>query len=464
MNANRAVEERREEAHWLRSLRDLAQEWLKANDGLTGWVEKRARKRPTERIPVSVPSNAYVDLIFAFGLARLGEQAPSLVLLEQAGRILDESGDAVHAFVFRAFTFRIAEALAGKPHMGLLTLELLEERQRLEPMRRYTIDRLRMHLRILEPDQEIDPYGPWVARVDEIHRQLKSLVDLADVHEFASCIRDLLNEARTGPKREVTQAEILLPALNACRRLGEEFTHAMLDHALSTFDALVGTEVPLPRKGLSPLYYAAKLLEKSLAAWTFLADRMYQDALMNRVRKMLERVEELGKISPIRGMTAQCFRALRLFGLQDEMQNLLARLPAIALRGKDVADFIQNINFTQHSDDVGPLCLLAQVATGWLSLGHAEEADRLLESIRSVLFRAEFGFLEQSLLAREYIAAVSQFSAPKARGVLEEVFRALKRVDDSFTTQSHFKATMLQVIECAVLSVLERTRPLLVFR
>src|SRR5262245_57174572 len=92
----------------------------------------------TAHIPQNLP---YVDLLFAFTYAKLGESSAANKLLEDARKVMEvplpalerqqEDPKVVSAvvtnFVFKAFKYRVDQALAGKPHAGDLSPELVEE-------------------------------------------------------------------------------------------------------------------------------------------------------------------------------------------------------------------------------------------------------------------------------------------------------------------------------------------------
>jgi cellulose synthase operon protein C len=126
-------------------------------------------------------TRAYVDLMFAWGHARLGEADTVRQLVAEAAQRLHPSPDptnpfpqvdAVHAWLLDAFTFRIEEAIAGRPHGGpwpaesIRRLEGMDEPNRTnQASRRYVVDRLRQLSRILEPAAEVDPYSQWKIHV-----------------------------------------------------------------------------------------------------------------------------------------------------------------------------------------------------------------------------------------------------------------------------------------------------------
>ena len=75
---------------------------------------------------------AYVDLYFAFGMARLGEAAAARTLLRQASESIERVGTEAHTFLLQAFQYRIDQVLAGRPHAGPLPAE---QQEYLEHMR-----------------------------------------------------------------------------------------------------------------------------------------------------------------------------------------------------------------------------------------------------------------------------------------------------------------------------------------
>jgi len=76
-------------------LRTLVQDWA-----------KRGSMATTE-------THAYIDLIFAFGLARLGETTEARNLLRSAGEVL-ANADEVHSWLYAALEYRVQQALDGK--------------------------------------------------------------------------------------------------------------------------------------------------------------------------------------------------------------------------------------------------------------------------------------------------------------------------------------------------------------
>ena len=125
---------------------------------------------------------AYIDLLFAFALAKLGEAdagpAAGRGRPAGAGGVQAGRGQVAIAatFLFQAFRYRVEQALAGKPHAGLLdrasyrtswsridakaTKQAANSRLRAGLLRRS--HRMREQSQILEPQEKLDPYGEWM--------------------------------------------------------------------------------------------------------------------------------------------------------------------------------------------------------------------------------------------------------------------------------------------------------------
>src|SRR5262249_34866383 len=103
---------------WLTNLCERAHDW--------------AQRSATSSTEAGVKAEAYVDLLFAFGLARVGEVDASRALVCRAKAELATAGE-VHGFLLQAFDYRIGQALAGKPHGGPLPPEQLEYLASMDP-------------------------------------------------------------------------------------------------------------------------------------------------------------------------------------------------------------------------------------------------------------------------------------------------------------------------------------------
>src|SRR5262249_587172 len=140
----------------LRAFRD----WLLQ---LPHQVEQWVHRNPFPGIDADpYDTNAYAELMLAFGLARLGEDRVCRGLMASARKWLDTRGAhqaEVHKVLLQAFDYRIHQALAGKPAAGPLPQELLEYvAKALDEDMCYKVNRMRMRSRILEPHETINAF------------------------------------------------------------------------------------------------------------------------------------------------------------------------------------------------------------------------------------------------------------------------------------------------------------------
>ncbi|HEY7311506.1 MAG TPA: hypothetical protein VH643_19240 [Gemmataceae bacterium] len=424
----------RDVREWMRELCGKAHAWVEAN-----------------RDPAQNPPTApYIDLLFAFGMARLGEADPGKQLMKRAREAL-AGKDEAHSFLLQSFEYRINEALEGRPHTGPLPAKLMERRNAMVPMLRYVVDRLRKHSRILEPEQDIDPYSPWVARINDIEKALAEVAELPDRKEIQTRVQKLLKEVPRGAAGHETRARILRTALEVAPRVSEDFAKEMLDRALPVYDALPPLESLAEDKKLTALEHQARFLEKALFAAAHFGRTESVHSLVARFQKMLQTQRGQRAIEFVEKVASQCFRSLRKLGMRDEIDRLLGQMADVVLEGKDLDALVKKINFKE--DGPAPLKALLHVASSWYYFGRDHQADPVLQTVRSVLFKAAYPPLKQKDLACGYARTVGQTTLEVAKTRLEEILRDLKGVRDSFTSSSHFSVFQLDVIESVVLAV-----------
>src|SRR5262245_27335826 len=228
-----------EAGEWVCDLHELALAWA------------RSFSQPHERTP------AYVDLHFAYCLAPLGRSEDALARVERARSALAGLAGA-HAWLLGAFAYRVRQALDGKPTTGPLPAEMAEPLEEMERLERYVVDRLRKHSRILEPDQRINPYRHWGARISEFEKAVAELADATDRDEIVSRVEKLLRKTRTGERWNEERARALRAGLDASPRVGEDFARKLLEQSIPAYDALPEA------KEMAPLMEQAQFLEKAL--------------------------------------------------------------------------------------------------------------------------------------------------------------------------------------------------------
>jgi cellulose synthase operon protein C len=156
-------------------------------------------------------------------------------------------------------------------------------------------------------------------------------------------------------------------------------------------------------------------------------------------------------VEMVQKLAGQCFRSLRKLGMREEIDKLLAQMANVVLDGQDLDTLVKKIHFKE--DSPAPLQALLDVASSWYYFGRDHQADAVLQAVRAILFKAAYPPLKQRDLACAYARTVGQTNREVAKTRLEEIFRDLKGVKDSFTSGSHFSVCQLDLIESVVLAV-----------
>ncbi len=436
---------------WLRDLSDRAQRWVKDNAD------------PMNRQPM----DAYVDLIFAWGMARLGEADGAREWLTRAQKVLDDKDD-VHTFLLEAYRYRITQALEGKAHTGPLPPDRLDPsayfseeawqvRHPGEPLPGqgsrtllqfiYVVDKLRSFSRILEPDQRIEPYRKYYARMGDVENELAGIPDLTDRKEIATRIQRLLK----GLPRDGAEAreKVLLAALEAAPRVGEDFARDMLDRVVPTFDAL-----PAP-EDKNQLEERAKFLERALfvAAHFDRIDTIHP--LASRFERLLQSLHGQQAVEALETLAGQCFRGLRKLGMRDAIDRLLRQMENVVLEGRDLGG-------------VEPTALpaLLRVAAEYYFFGRDSQAEAILQHARKLLLGGDLlpnesgrvivisaSYKPHKDLMCAYARAVGQAQVAVTQKRLEEIFKDMKGFRDGFSSNSHFSVWQIELLEAVVLAI-----------
>jgi FtsH ternary system domain X7 len=430
---------------WMTNLCKQAHDWPKEASGV---IQGQA----------AAQTHAYINLTFAYGLARMGELDASRKLMDEAKKVLlaqiDQDGntDEAHQFLFRAFTYRVKMAQEGKRNTGPLPPEELEYlEKRMERLKRYVVERLRQHSRILEPDQKIDPYRTWSAKINDLEKALADLTDLGDRKEIARRVETLLKtHAPKGNKGYEARVSILRTALNLAPRVSEEFALDMLTQLLPTYDAL-----PEARDA-AVLEQQANLLEKGLFVAAHFDRKDHVQQLVARFQRLLQSQRgNAGAIQSLDTLAEHGFRGLRKLGMREEIDVLLRQMENVILEGQDISAI------DMKADRNWPVALraLLHVAAGWLYFGRDRQAEPIINTVRTLLFSGQLmegnapKYKEQTQLARAYALTVGQAPVEAAQKRLEELFHKLKGVKDTYTTSTHYSLSQLDVVEAVVLSV-----------
>jgi cellulose synthase operon protein C len=390
----------------------------------------------------------YADLIVAFGLARLGQTESCRALLRPATGRLDRK-DEVHRTLSRAFGYRIEQLLEGQPHTGSLPAVVFRPITDLEArgegkIQRYSVDRMRNFSRILEPQERVDPYLPWAARVDGLMGELAALQGMLDREVLEKRIRQWL-EATQGEK---TRLSVLAGVLPLTTRVGEKFAVELLGQVVPLLQEQKDTTE------FDVLVNQAALLERALALAADIKKPDLVKDLAGRAAIWLEARHKEARLDLAVGLADQALSTLSRMKMREEALRLLGRVNPLLPRGKD----LEELRSRYGSRWSAAVRTLLNLASGWISLGKTDKATPVLNEARTLLFPPQGAPAKRRLapvacarLACSYVAAVGRLPLAERSDRLAELFNKMEKLPDTFTTSKHFSLLHLMILEAAVL-------------
>ena len=439
----------------------LLRQWLpRLCEKVQRWIAEKGRIITLNRQP---QTGAYVNLIFAYGLARLGESDAARRLLRQATTALQDQGEA-HEFLLEAFRYRIDQALAGQPNVGPLPPEQMEyladiiqrrkEAHITEGIRtEYIIDRLRHQSRILEPEQKVDPYRDYRRIQNDLVILLGELPEIMDREELARRVNGLIFSplyARQGPE---LKAHFLKTALDQAPRVGENFALGLLDQVPPIFEALLQGSLPVDFRD------QADLLEISLFVAAHFGRTEYTQQFVGLFQRLL--LTQRNTPEALDSLAAQCFRGLRKLGMHREIDQLLQQIATLLLRGQE----LNNVDADWGQVNQGALRVLLEVAGGWYYFGRDRQAETIVQVARAVLFSPiprskedrpilkESEVVTRTRLACAYAGALGQGHVEVMQKRLEELFEKLDGIIDRYVTNDYYSQCQLGVVEAVVRAI-----------
>ena len=404
----------------------------------------------------------YVDLMFAFGLAKLGEATAARDLLKQAEDTLLEPSrpadppDKAHAFLLKAFVYRIENALQGRPHTGPLPPDMMAKLEKLDDGRglaginpRYIADRMRDISWILEPQEKPDPYRDSKRHATEAHKTLADLVDVKDPARIAETIRKLIRANHPPDVRVV----IYQYGISLGPRVGEDFTIPLVQQVPAVLEASLTQPGPQVHLGEGH----RKLFERAL----FMAAHYDRAELIQTLfRYFLEFLRQADGRGAVHGRQRRRPRVpaepaeARPEGRDQPVPpggvgpDRPGQVPAATPAGGGQA----------VAGGAGPLLALAE---GWLFFGGFAQAKPILDEARATIFDngrsgKDKGIVPITLtrLMQAYISALGQGPVDEALNRIEELFQRLEKLPNTFTTAPYFSRLHLYVVEEVVRSLM----------
>jgi hypothetical protein len=314
---------------------------------------------------------------------------------------------------------------------------------------RYVVDRLRERSRVLEPEQQVNPFAAWQGKPDGLGEELTALADVKDPGELETRTRRLLRRADEG-RAALPRLDALIGVLALSARAGDTLATELLRRAVELSRELAGSNDPgvLARQGA--------LLERALAVAVARGRREEAKGLAVAAGDWLKRAAEDGRLDQSADLTAAALRPLGKLGLREETRRLLRRAGEGLPEGEGLRPL------AGHYDKRWPDALagLLHQAGGWLRLGQADKAAPALAAARTVLLPAGGVAAEQrrqpvalARLACAYAGAVGQEPPEAALRRLQELFGDMEPPRDTFTTSTHYSLLGLSVVEAATLAL-----------
>ncbi len=443
------------------------------------WLEDSAVQQKNDHIRANFP---YADLMFAFAFATLGDHPTAKKLVEDARRVMEgpipEGGDpraeqAVTAaltknFLFKAFCYRVDQALGGKSLGGQLSAEVMNYREEIRRrtgtgrvnnpymLALYVIDRFRDQSRIVEPAGAVDPYSDWTKHGDVLKRALGELHTIREPAVLAERIRHLYQHGVEDKPLKELQFYVLHEGLLLSARVNEAFTMellALVPAALSIGSGSTTESPDLPKK-------QAELLERALFLAGHFSRGEIVSTLVDEFTTLVRAKPEWMRYRLISYGTRQCLFTLKKLGLRDELDRLLINLHREALGGVSTAELRKKYSSKPESWSAA-LQTLLNLAGGWLFLGLPDRANPILTEARNELLIP--GTLlptkEYTELARAYVSAWGQSQATETGlGMMIELFRKMdpKKITNTWATAQYYSRFHLNLVEDTVLALCQR--------
>jgi len=420
----------------------------------------------------------YIDLYFAFGLAKLGEVSTARGLVDSARRGLESfpstSDRGISAtFLLKAFRYRIDQALAGKPHSGPLDAALLDELDRIQTLANgelktpwgdaaYAINRLREKSHILEPQEKLIAHAAFLSSRGILDKEIGELARIKEPALIARKIRDLYQNGVNGQTTSVeTRFDVLVEALPRAARVGEAFTVELLNLVPEAMKATGSNK----QSTLDFVRRQGRLLQQSLFLAAHFDRRDTVQRLVEEFIVLLKSKNEELRFELINVVAAQSLHSLRKLGMRDEIDKLLRRMLEVVLGGLTPAELRMKHRGKKPDPkaikiDLWPKALqsLLNIAGGWLRIGMTEQAAPILADATEELLGPNALPLapkDYTPLAQAYVSALGHGSADSGIARIADLFERMPvgRVANGWTTAKYYSLFHLNLVEDTVLAI-----------
>jgi hypothetical protein len=381
----------------------------------------KRKKKETE--PPDAQTFAGVDLIFAWGFARLGAVDRANALAGSARDTLKSIAPpatikpeevagwrATLDLLSDSFYARIKQALQGEPLDIPLPAELRSSFNALVAFNKFKVERFQQSLRLIQDHERLDPFHTFSEahkKPDPLMAQLAALGEIMDSRQLSAKLAELLaqnsvNDELTRLCEGVLEFLFLLPP------------SLVEPHLASLYKKL--EQLPPPNQ---------------IWAWT-------QALLVSIVQRLdttipAARLQELLVKNPVEPATLeQVFIGFRRAGLITEAQELLEKLGAGANRMDKLVR-----------------------AQGKLMFGQKEppEIQDTMDFLKGQPGQADIQVPDRIKFTRAATASLVYASPERACAAVFELARQLPQISDIFSTNTHFCLSVLAFAEALVLGI-----------
>ena len=427
-----------EDSERLRAVRERAHDLRAA---IQNWIEVGSKPTYAKPGEQSHSSAQYVDLLFAYAFARLGESQAAGTLLDRARSDLDrlsrrEPAGLAADFLGPAFRYRIDRALEGKGASGPLPAELREIKDGLlrqsqgrlntpEGTAHYACSRFLEHSRVLEPVERENAFLPVMrSSLDGSLKELSKLHRERNADVIVRRIREICDESgfawsATSRPFQPNHLGIYLECLLLVRRCPSAFAEPFLQRLPQAIAAPIDGATDLYRK-------RGQILERAM----FLAGHFeWKHRLVELARTMVEAFRQSTDDQRFELLAEPCsvgVRTMRRFGLKEELDRLLDGLSGAIFGTASLAELKRSLAGKQKTW-LQLLSSAAHLASGWLALGRIERATPLHDAIHGELCEVQAApmVIDATKLAVAYISSLASLPIESAIGRLGDLFRSM---------------------------------------
>ncbi|MBX9627541.1 MAG: hypothetical protein K2X82_27315 [Gemmataceae bacterium] len=443
----------------------------------------RAARAWAEPAPANLP---YVDLLFAYAFARLGESQPARELVEQARRVLDKpppatatdpktwadhkqreaiTAVAAAGFLYAGLAARVEQALAGKPAGGPLPADLQARLAALGQQAKvaypaggsgnpfqlaeYVVSRFRQDSDILDAEEKREAYAVISASTgDKFSKEVHGLPGIKEPARLAARARQLYRDGFEGHTLPEVRFQVVHAALPLAPRAGEAF-------ALELIDLLPAV---LPNPGLPDVRTTTEkqgeVIERALVVAANYGRGEAVQKVVDQLTQLLRAKPEAGRFTLVNVVAGRTLRTLRKLGMRDEIDGLLTRIRTEVLGGDD----LPALRRRKPEEWAAALQTLLTLAGGWLAFGLDDRAAPILDAARDDLLGAKRPKLapkDYTQLARATVAALGQGKADAALPRIAELFARMDpaAVDDKWTGNGVYSKLRMGLVEEVVLAL-----------